>query len=196
MSLEILRRPIQDPKVWHSLFRILERNRLCAIATVAPRKEAHINTAYFAYTPELDLYFYSYPDTRHALNLGTNCSMAVAVFDSEQEWGRPDRGLQLFGEGRAAVGRSARAAERVYDQRFPAHARWKVPLSATEGTQLPRSYRFRPTTVKLFDEREFGAGVFVHATVPSRWRVRPRNPIVTAPFSADRPQEPAPSSPG
>jgi len=196
MSLEIIERPIEDLRVWRSLFRILERNSLCAIATVTPRREAHISTAYFAYTPELDLYFYSYPDTRHVLNLGTNRSMAVAVFDSEQEWGRPDRGLQLFGEGRAAVGRSARTAERVYDRRFPAHAQWKIPTPAPEGGQLPRAFKFRPRSVKLFDEREFGAGVFVHATVPTRWRTPPRNPFVAAPFSSQRPREPTLSRPG
>jgi len=186
MSLEVVERSLEDPQVWRSLFRILERNSLCAIATVSPQEEAHINTAYFAYTPDLNLYFYSYPETHHALNIGTNRSMAVAVFDSEQSWGLPDRGLQLFGQGNVASGRFAREAERVYDRRFPAHAQWKLPLSQAESGSAPRPYRFRTRSVKLFDERTFGAGVFVHATVPARWTTPPRAPVAAAPFTRRR----------
>lgn len=191
MSLEIIERPIEDPKISRCLFRILERNHLCAIATVTPRGEAHINTAYFAYTPDLEFYFYSYPDTRHALNLMTNRSMAIAIFDSDQSWGRPDRGLQLFGNGRVAVGQSARDAERTYDRRFPGHAYWKLPLSAAEGALPPKLFRFRPRTVKLFDERAFGAGVFVRATVPSRARAPERIPRASSPLASRRARVPA-----
>jgi len=172
MSLEIVDRPIEDPKLSRCLFRILERNVLCAIATVTPGQAAYISTAYYAYTPKLEIFFYSYPDTRHALNLATNRSMAIAIFDSEQSWGRPDRGLQLFGYGGAAKGRVARDAERTYDRRFPAHAEWKLPRSPDSGTSGPRSFRFLPRTIKLFDERAFGAGVFVRANVPRRTGAR------------------------
>jgi uncharacterized protein YhbP (UPF0306 family) len=186
MSLEVIERSIEDPKVWRCLFRILERNTLCAIATVTPRGKAHVNTAYFAYTPDLEFYFYSYPDTHHALNLATNPSMAMAIFDSEQSWGRPDRGLQLFGNGRATVGRSARDAERVYDRRFPGHASWRFPMSGAKDAPAPKAYRFRPRTVKLFDERAFGAGVFVSATVLSRLRAPDRIPPAPSSFASRR----------
>lgn len=182
MSLEVIERPIEDPKVWRCLFRILERNLLCAVATVTPEKRAHINTAYFAYTVDLEFYFYSYPDTDHALNLARNPSMAIVVFDSEQPWGRPDHGVQLFGTGRAVAGRSARDAERCYDRRFPGHVSWKLPRSTAESAPVPKPFRFRPRLIKLFDEHAFGAGVVVKATVPRRLKIRKRVP-------------PAPSSP-
>ena len=168
MSLEVIERPLEDPKVRRCILRILGRNQLCAIATVTSRGGAYINSAYFAYTPDLVFYFYSYPDTRHAVNLRANSSMAMAVFDSGQAWGRPDRGLQLFGAARAAVGPSARTAERTYDRRFPDHAAWKAPVVTDESAAPPRAFQFRPTTVKLFDERAFGAGIFVRAAIPRR----------------------------
>lgn len=191
MSLEILERPLKDRKVRWSLSRILERNFLCAVATVTPRGEAYNNTAYFAYTPDLDFYFYSFPDTQHALNLRTHRSMAMAIFDSGKPWGRPDRGLQLFGSGRAAQGRSAREAERVYDRRFPGHAYWKVSSSTTASTPSPRPFRFRPTTVKLLDESAFGAGVFVRTSVPRQLTAHERLPPAPAGRSRPSPRDPA-----
>jgi uncharacterized protein YhbP (UPF0306 family) len=168
MSLEVIERLIGEPKVWRCISRILERNLLCAIATVTPRGEAHVNTAYFAYSADLEFYFYSYRDTGHAVNLEENPSMAMAVFDSDQAWGRPDRGLQLFGTARVALGESARKAAGIYDRRFPGHAQWRQPSLTAESSGPPAAYRFRPSAVKLFDERAFGAGVFVRATVPRR----------------------------
>jgi len=182
MSFEIVERPLLEPKVWRCVHRLLERNQVCAVATVAPGHRAHVNTVYFAYAPDLKLYFYSYPGTQHAANLRVNPSMAVAVFDPGQTWGHPDRGLQLFGRGLAVRGRFAREAEDVYDARFPGHVSWRVP-SPLRDASPPVPYRFRPSSLKLFDEREFGAGIFVHCKVPRSWRAS-QNPLVSPPREA------------
>ena len=154
------------------MFRILRNNVLCSIATVRGNR-AHINTAYFACSPDLELYFLSAPDAVHCRNLGANPSMAVTVFSSAQTWGKPDRGIQLFGVAREARGRQAEAAERCYAKRFPAYALTVAGTSEANRRQARqlrsyRFYRFVPTKAKILDEREFGGGVFVVVAISRR----------------------------
>jgi uncharacterized protein YhbP (UPF0306 family) len=137
--------------------QLLDSSTLCAIATVSPRGRAHVNTAYFAWTPEFDVVWMSEPEAEHSRNLGRSPSAAVAVYDSAQVWGEADRGIQLFGSARELRGSAARDAERVYRRRFPASGRTELSAYSL--------YRLRPRRLKLFDEAELGAGVFVSASV-------------------------------
>jgi uncharacterized protein YhbP (UPF0306 family) len=130
---------------------LLEASTLCAISTVGRRSSAHVNTAYFAWAPDLRIVWLSEPGARHSRNLTTNPSVAVAVYDSGQSWGEPDRGIQVFGEARAG----GPEAEEVYAERFPGYERRKAY----------RVYELVPRRVKLFDERALGAGTFVTARV-------------------------------
>jgi hypothetical protein len=84
---------------------------------------------------------------------GRNESVAVGVYDSRQSWGKPDSGVQLFGAARGLDGPSVADAEKLYAARFPGY--WETELGAY------RFYALRPRRMKLFDEREFGTGVFV-----------------------------------
>jgi uncharacterized protein YhbP (UPF0306 family) len=136
---------------------LLDASTLCAIATVSPRSRAHVNTAYFAWGPDLDIVWLSDPAAGHSRNVRSNGKTAVAVYDSNQVWGKPDRGIQLFGSAREAKGLLARHAESVYEARFPAYAGSDVSANVF--------YRFRPSRLKLFDEEALGAGVFVTARV-------------------------------
>src|SRR5438876_11723295 len=103
--------------------RILKANRLCSIATVASGNRAHINTAFFAYSPSLELYFLSDPDSLHSRNLSARPSMAMTIFDSRQSWDDPGRGIQLFGTGRKTRGIEAARAERTFDEGVPSFVR-------------------------------------------------------------------------
>ncbi|HEU4384872.1 MAG TPA: pyridoxamine 5'-phosphate oxidase family protein [Anaeromyxobacteraceae bacterium] len=175
-GLRTVRRSFSDPRVRRSIRRILRGTELCSVATVSPGKRAHVSAAYFAYSPDLELYFLSDPASRHCRNLERNASMAVAVFRSDQVWGRADRGMQLFGTCREVWGRQARLAERVYAKRFPGYVRTLRGTSPGDrriAAQLRGygRYRFVPRWVKILDEREFGDGVLVVATVP---RARPK----------------------
>ena len=136
---------------------LLDASTLCAIASVAPSSRAYINTAYFAWTPDLNVVWLSEPYARHSRNIETRRSVAVAVYDSHQSWGKADRGIQLFGSAGEPGARAARPAAAVYRERFP-------ELSGAHPIAY-RLYRFRPRRVKLFDEQALGAGVFVTATV-------------------------------
>jgi uncharacterized protein YhbP (UPF0306 family) len=132
--------------------RLLEASTLCAIATADASGRPHINTAYFAWTPDWRVVWLSDPGAKHSRNLEGRPAVAVAVYDSRQTWGKPDRGIQLFGRA-AGPGREARGA---YEARFPTRDR---DLGAY------RLYEVRARTMKLFDEEVFGAGTFVTARV-------------------------------
>jgi uncharacterized protein YhbP (UPF0306 family) len=138
---------------------------LCAIATVTQDGLAHVNTAYFAWAaPAFDLVWLSDPAAGHSQNLAHNPTAAVAVYDSSQAWGGPDRGIQLFGTAREATGQDLLHAREAYQRRFPAY----------EPTGLGgyRCYRFQPQRMKLFDENTLGAGVFVTVVVLDGRRLR------------------------
>lgn len=151
------RRQISAERLGEIARGLLDASTLCAIATVARGGQAYVNTAYFAWDDELRIVWLSHPDAQHSRNIDADGSAAVAVFDSTQTWGKPDRGIQLFGSGRAAVGSAHRAAETAYARRFREYSAADFPAY--------RLYVFRPRRVKLFDERALGAGVFVTATV-------------------------------
>lgn len=170
--LRTVRRRISEEPVKRSISRILRGTTLCSMATVAANR-AHINTAYFCYSRELELFYLSDPEALHSRNLTKNASMGVTVFDTRQTWGRTDRGLQMFGTCREARGRTASTAERLYGNRFPLYRRW-LEENGPAGSRVRsyRFYRFVPARVKVLDERVFGGGVFVEALAGGR-RLRP-----------------------
>ena len=160
MATRLVRRSIDEPVISKCLRRFLSENVLASFATVDGREKAYINTAYFAWSESWTLYFYSYPLAKHSRNIRWNPSMAVAVFDSHQTWGSPDRGVQLFGVCSEAQGRAKAEAVRCYASRFPGFSRWVETTRRQEGAFRLRPYRFRARRAKLFDERTLGSGVF------------------------------------
>lgn len=173
MTIQVVDKRFSDERIRRSISRILRENVLCSISTVSPGNRAHVNTAYFCYTPELTLYFLSDPSSRHCRNLERNDSVAMTIFRSAQEWGGQDRGLQLFGVCRRTSGRGTVEAERFYAARFSPYDKWMKGMSPAERRQaaLLQSYvfyRFLPRRVKILDEREFGGAIFVTAAVVRR----------------------------
>jgi hypothetical protein len=150
VPIEQSRRRIAARRLQAVARELLEASPLCAIATVDRRGTPHVNTAYFAWSDELELVWLSDPEATHSRNLRTDGAAAIAVYDSHQTWGRPDRGIQLFGAAREVDDGDA---ESLYRRRFPYDA----------GGY--RFYRFVPDSVKLFDERALGGGIFVTASV-------------------------------
>lgn len=111
---------------------------------------------YFASGAHYEVFWISDPDSLHSRNLARSSSAAVTIYDSHQVWGRLDRGIQLFGTAGAVNGRAANEAARAYARRFRDFD--------AEGNDLP-FYRFRPRTLKLFDERALEGGTLVTAQV-------------------------------
>jgi hypothetical protein len=64
----------------------------------------------------------------------TRRTVAVAVYDSHQTWGNPDRGIQLTGTAQEVLGRAADDTESVYVGRFPEYR--------GSGSAEYRFYRF------------------------------------------------------
>jgi hypothetical protein len=58
-------RPFAASRIATVARELLEASTLCAIATVTPRAEAHVNTAYVAWSPEFDIVWLSDPGARH-----------------------------------------------------------------------------------------------------------------------------------
>jgi uncharacterized protein YhbP (UPF0306 family) len=157
MAIERSQRRIAADRLGAAARSLLDASTLCAIATAAPGGRAYVNTAYFAWSDAFEIVWLSHPDARHSRNIDANRSAAVAVFDSTQTWGNPDRGVQLFGSARIALARAHGVAEAIYASRFPDYGR--------DEFSAYRLYMLRPRQVKLFDERALGAGVFVTAKV-------------------------------
>ena len=155
MAIERSKRPVVSSRIAATARSLLEASTLCAIATVMPRGQAHVNTAYFAWSDELQLVWLSEPQARHSRNIRANGRAAVAVNDAEQRWGGRDRGLQLFGMAHELDRSGDDDAAQLYSARFPGYRRDE--LSAY------RFYAFQPRRLKLFDESKLGAGVFVTA---------------------------------
>lgn len=160
MAIERSLRPIGAVRLARLARGLLDASTLCAIATVPPHCRAHVNTAYFSWSDRFDLVWLSEPHAKHSSNVRARASVAVAVYDSNQSWGKPDRGIQLFGTALEVVGSAARDAERTYAKRFPGYRE-----SEFSAYRFYRFYRFRPRRLKLFDERALGTGVFVTASV-------------------------------
>jgi len=176
MTVRKQRDRVSELRIRTSVLRILARNKLCSISTVARGNRAHINTAFFAASNDFELYFLSDPGSLHCRNLSRNPSMAMTVFESSQEWEASGRGLQMFGVCHRTRGDAERRATQVYGSRFPAFARWMNQGTEADRRRVNRLrsyalYRFLPNRVKVLDEKEFGGAVFIIAAVDRR---RPR----------------------
>ena len=163
MAIERSKRRVSAAGLRELTRQLLDQSTLFALATVAPDGSAHVNTAYFAWSPTLELIWLSHPDALHSRNVRANATAAVAVYDSRQSWGRPDRGIQLFGTAGEVEEADAGDADALYASRFPGYRR--------EDLGAYRFYVFLPRRVKLFDERELGAGRFVVAVVDDEGRL-------------------------
>lgn len=152
-----------------SMVRILAVNTLCSIATRSQAGVVHINTTFFCFSSDLQLYFLSHPESVHCHNLHHVPQVALAVFDSHQPWGDPHTGLQLFGTASLTPWELTGQARSLYAARFPRYAEFL--RGAAGGQPAPSSfrtlqfYRFVPERVQILDEWEFGDEVFITATI-------------------------------
>jgi uncharacterized protein YhbP (UPF0306 family) len=161
----ILTSGITDRQVQRSVYQLLDENVLCSMASITPEGRAHISTAYFSYTPDLNVSFFSHPNALHCQNILSNPSMALAIFSSNQTWGNPDRGLQLFGMCKLVTGREVSKVDELYGKRFAEYTAWKAILPPDSLGRYYQFYRFVTAELKVFDEKEFGSGIFVVAKV-------------------------------
>src|SRR5437879_6192672 len=146
-------RPVARHRIERAAFELLDTSPLCAVSTVSPRATAHVAPVYFVWNREFEIFWLSAANARHSQNIHARPSVAIAVYDSSQVWGRPDRGIQLFGSGWRLAGVEATRAETLYAARFEGYA--------SPDLRAYRFYGFRAERLKVFDEAAFGSGVFV-----------------------------------
>jgi len=163
MPIERSTRRIGAARIASMARRLLDASPLCAIATLSAGGRAHVNTAYFAWSPDFELVWLSDPRAQHSRNVRAGGGVAIAVYESAQSWGKPDRGIQLFGSARELDADAAGEADALYAARFPDYEH--------ESFAGFRLYRFRPRRLKVLDERELGAGAFVSARVGAGGRL-------------------------
>ena len=156
---------ISGERIHGRVLGLLEASSLCSIATVTPERTAHVNTAFFAYSDALEIFFLSHPMSQHCRHLRSNGSVALTVFSSEQEWADAGRGVQLFGTAEEVSGAAAREAERRYETRFPLYPAWRASLTEDDVAREYRFYRIVVSRVKILDEAELGDGLVVRATI-------------------------------
>ena len=161
---------ISVSRLQRSVSRLVAENLLCSMASITVEGRAHINTAYFSYSPELEIYFLSHHKALHCQNILSNPSMAIAVFSANQAWGSSDCGLQLFGICKQATRRQVDKAAKLYSKRFAEYNAWKAGLASDSLGQDYRFYRFVTAELKVFDEKELGTGTFVLAKVKRQTR--------------------------
>jgi uncharacterized protein YhbP (UPF0306 family) len=147
-------------RIAESITGILHRTQLCAISSWDSHS-AYINTAFFCFNEDLQLFVISDPRSQHSRNFELNQSAAVAVYNSEQQWQDLKAGLQMFGTCRAARKDEVTDAARLYEERFPAFGTYIRSLSGSDRNSINESFlMFETQVVKVFDEPAYGEETF------------------------------------
>lgn len=146
-----------DEMLNSSIYNILNSNTLLSMASVNDNK-SWINTAFFCFNNYLDIFFLTEIESQHSKNLAGNNSVAVSIFDSNQQWGPGKlKGLQLFGICKKAQGIQLLEGTRLYLMRYPGVAKWLTkPEDLLKGLLGSWIYIFSPSRIKILYEELFG----------------------------------------
>ena len=82
MNVERSAQPVSATRLASLTRSLLRASTLCAIATASTAGRPHVNTAYFAWSPELDHVWLTDPRARHSRNIRANGSVAIAFGQS------------------------------------------------------------------------------------------------------------------
>jgi len=152
-----------DAQLHESILDILEKNMLLAMATVK-NGESYINTAYYAYSDQLELVIFTEPSTQHSQNIVLQPSVAVAVWNTPPVWGEQLQGLQLFGACQRVEESADALAEaiRVFTERFPDFRQIiATPADFARGKTERKLYKITVQSLKLIDEPRLGRRKYI-----------------------------------
>lgn len=112
---------------------------------------------YFAYDPNLDLYFISQPKSRHMRNIQTNGSISAAIYSTEQSPDGDIIGLQLSGKAVLVPDHEVERAYGIYfARRFPTAGKSDKPPAVHMGKGAEWKFvRIIPVELYYFDTRHF-----------------------------------------
>lgn len=165
MKIELIDKQYDLQKVENAILDIVESNRLSSLATVTPDSKAHIATAFYVYDGELRFYILTPPETDHGRNLADNDSIALAIYDSHQQWTDNKQGLQIFGTAELVEEEDeVEEALELYTERFPAVEQFASSPQEARGLESS-FYRITPERIKLFDEPNFETETWINVKV-------------------------------
>lgn len=144
---------------------ILGQTKLLGMATVdaAATPSPWINTAAFATDDQLHFYIVTYPTSKHCQNIETNSRVAVAVYNSQQT-DKLQQGLQLVGQCQQLTGKEAEAGLKIWGERIVGTA-GLAKFTADFPSRDVEMYAITINWLKIFDEKRFGARVWVECEV-------------------------------
>lgn len=151
--------------VERSLSRLLSKTALCSVATLTQRGP-WVATMYFARMTDYRLVVVTAPSSEHFAGLATDSRVALAIYDSAQEFNGPKAGLQLSGIAQEPGDDVdlVTSAKESYVARFPDAASWLSAVDAYDSIES-RAFIIQIDTVKIFDEPTFGPETWISATV-------------------------------
>jgi uncharacterized protein YhbP (UPF0306 family) len=136
--------------------RVLSSTPLCSLASVSLEGKAHINTAYYAIDEKFAIYLLTSPQSIHAVNWEHNSSVAIAITDSNQPWGEPHHGLQIFGEAHRIPDDQHGPAFSLYAAAHPRLLDLASDANALLTLHTLRFYSITLNRIKIVDETALG----------------------------------------
>ena len=126
------------------------QGKLMQLATVRDAKP-WICTVYFVADAELNLYWLSFPERRHSLDIAKNAEVAIAIAIKHD---KPVIGVQ--GEGNAEIVTDKTVVKLMIEQYVAKYdVGQKFYANFMHGTNKHVMYKFTPTNYVLFDEVNF-----------------------------------------
>ncbi len=136
----------------HERFRaFLQAHNTLSLATIDDRGRPHACALFYAYGPDLTLYFLSDPRTAHARHLKDGAPIAATIENNNQQW-QSIQGLQLHGIAYpCSEPFEEEIARELYMERFPF-----VAGASRLATALARArfYKIIPTWLRLIDNSQ------------------------------------------
>ena len=141
---------------------ILKRVKLATIGLTQRDGTPHVFTAFIAAEERLNVYFISARGTGHGSLLREEREAAMAVYDSQQEWGDWKEGIQMWGRLRLTGGEEEEEGRRCYEKRFPEYREWLE--GEGQGSEKAEVYCYEWDRMRVLAEADWGDEEFREAS--------------------------------
>ena len=154
--------PRKTEAVAESILRLLRSQSTLALSTSGADGDPHATALFYLTGPQLELYWFSSPSSRHSRNLARQSRAAVTIYRSTEDW-KNICGVQMHGTAEKILDRVLRQKiAREYGERFR--------LGTLFRTAMARNalYVFRPSWIRYLDNgRRFGFRVELTLPFPA-----------------------------
>lgn len=138
--------------------QLLKEHKTLTLATCSDN-QPHAASLYFANDADLNLYFVSDPETRHARDLIANPDVAVTINEDHFPW-RQLRGLQIRGRARQVPAEKRDTVLDLYLERFEDIAALFASPTGSEEQKIAERlaggtfFEIIPDWIRVIDNRE------------------------------------------